>query len=889
MQQPPAITTGKVLRYALLPQIFPRVRNLFKSGLGSLPYFIVVMFNTVRIIPNGHPYLKAANHKKYSLFQALGAAADNITFDRKNIDKITIFGVVLTGIVMMMMQVVLLIMAMFAVPAYAAGSGPTTTAGFFDNQNPKTDIAFRMLDLVFGLPGIFNKSVETTPFHLALHALFQFYSYGMLLVATFILIYMVMVVVLETADTGVPFGKRFESAWAPIRIVLFFGLLLPTATGINLAQYLVLNAAKLGSNVATNAWLTFDKTLSQPYLGSAEQLIAKPNIPDLDAFAGFMAVARTCSWAEGRIRGNDIRPYAVFGAGEENSIDMQDSTPAFSDLVQKAGGGTISVRFGKKDKTLYATESGAVFPFCGEVAMPVLDQRQPGSAILQQAYIEMIGCLWSGRSGSAYECTTYSFSDLGRDYTKKYAAREPQEPFPNMDAHVGDSQKAQILIQLNSAFSTTLDKAVQEQISKSDWNNAAALPLGWAGAGIWFNKIAEQNGAMTSSALSVPQIKTMPQVLEEIRKQKMRANSNTAVAEMFVPTLPNGQMMSLLPEERDIAIVLNQVIKYWGSDGAVAWYKASPETQNTGNTGNIIIDTINLMMGTRGLFDMCKNTNVHPLAKLSALGRGLIEHSMRGFAVVAGIGVSAGIMTLLEQQNIAGILQGATKIFLTFATLGLMIGFILFYVLPFLPFVYFFFAVMTWIKSIFEAMIGMPLWALAHLRIDGEGMPGDAAESGYFYILEIFLRPVVILISFLGGLLIFAGMVKVLNETFYLALSNLAGHAIDSNSPGCFKPPEKSGVATSVPTTATGETSFKRGVIDEFFYTVMYTIIVYMAALPCFKMVDMIPDNVMRWLGSGISTLGSQDGDPAQGLMTHVTAGAGAAGSNLAKGFGMDD
>ena len=54
-----------------------------------------------------------------------------------------------------------------------------------------------------------------------------------------------------------------------------------------------------------------------------------------------------------------------------------------------------------------------------------------------------------------------------------------------------------------------------------------------------------------------------------------------------------------------------------------------------------------------------------------------------------------------------------------------------------MPFIYFFFALAGWIKSIFEAVVAMPLRALAHLRIDGEGLPGPGATNGYFLLLEI--------------------------------------------------------------------------------------------------------------------------------------------------------
>ena len=42
------------------------------------------------------------------------------------------------------------------------------------------------------------------------------------------------------------------------------------------------------------------------------------------------------------------------------------------------------------------------------------------------------------------------------------------------------------------------------------------------------------------------------------------------------------------------------------------------------------------------------------------------------------------------------------------------------YVLPLIPFIYFTFAVLGWVLELFEAIAAMPLWALAHLRIEGD-------------------------------------------------------------------------------------------------------------------------------------------------------------------------
>lgn len=882
MENSLGITRGQALRYFLLPQILPRVGKLLGSGFAFLPYFIVVVLNSVRIIPRNHPYLRRENIGRFSMVQALSVGANNLTFDRKNIDKITIFGTILVGVAIMILQFILCILALFTAKsafAYAGpGLGPRTAADFIGNPNTETDIAFRILDLVFGIPNIYNSAnMGTTAFHQGLHALFEFYSFGILLVGAFVIIYLTTAIVLETAQSGVPFGQRFNKAWAPIRLILFFGLLLPTASHINVAQFLVLEAARLGSNVATNSWLAFDEAVGDsPYLGDPEQLIATPEMPNLQTLATFMALARTCSWAEGRVNGRDIRPYIVFEPGEAGGIDISSTVPAFATLAERANGGTIIVRIGVQDEEDYPDQNGSVHPHCGELAMPIVDQSQPGTAIIQQAYLEMVPCIWSGTAGSALACNQFIFNNQGRDYTSRYSSILPYAPYPDMQPYTGSTQRTSIMTLLYEDFQGAVTDGVNEQIAEGDWNNDPALVMGWAGAGIWFNRIAEQNGAITSAVHAKLEVMKLPEVLEYIKREKLRQDTSTPLLQLYTPTLASGNLIRFeTPQQRDVALILNQLFLNWGNENSVAFFRDLPQTHNQGSTGNVIIDVFNAMMGTQGLFSMCRNTDVNPLAQLSSLGRGLIEHSLRSFGMAAGLGLGAGIVGILDKSGYTQALKAASSFFVTFGSIGLLLGFLLFYVLPFLPFIYFFFAVMTWVKAIFEAMVGLPLWALAHLNIDGEGMPGQAALSGYHYILEIFLRPICILIGFLGGIVIFTAMVKVLNEIFYLVLANLSGHAVTTSTTGCFLPP--GGTAGTEPTVQ----EFKRGSIDEFFYTVIYTIVVYMIALPCFKLVDDIPDRIMRWFGSGIESFGSKDGDPAEGLMRNVGIGASVIGGGL--------
>ncbi len=201
----------------------------------------------------------------------------------------------------------------------------------------------------------------------------------------------------------------------------------------------------------------------------------------------------------------------------------------------------------------------------------------------------------------------------------------------------------------------------------------------------------------------------------------------------------------------------------------------------------------------------------------------------------------------------------AANFFISVAMMGLTVGFVLFYVVPFLPFIYFFFAVGGWIKGIFEAMVGAPLWALAHIRIDGHGMPGNAAVNGYFLIFEVFLRPILTVFGLLASISIFSALVEVLNSVFSIVTENVGGYDMESEFAA---------------TAATSTSENLRSKIDEFFFTVIYAIIVYLIAMSSFKLIDTIPNNILRWMGQSVATFGDQREDPAQGLVSKTTVGS---------------
>jgi len=936
-----AITKGTVLKTMFLPGIWPRFKQLTGSGFSHLSYIMAVVFNTVRILPSSHPYLQPSNFGTYSTRQAIVAAANNIQASRKNIDQVIIFFSIIAALIIMVMQVILLILALIIGQARAADQ-PDTIAGFFNTPNPEYDIAFRFLDLVFGIPEFFG-SKELQPnaggeyaissIHQALHTMLEFYSFGILLVGVIIILYMVVTIVAETAQSGIPFGQRLNKSWAGVRLILFFGLIIPVSYGLNASQYLVLTSAKLGSGLASTGWVLFNTSLDEAnstLTGSAAQNIAHPNPADLNHLPGFMMMARACKYSyeglyteapdetetdaasinninlfrqtwdpetdEGGIQAwAVIKQSVTSGEGEEATTSEEYvatllTSTTFQNLSSDSLGNDIRIVFGVKDEEDFKNFNAGVAPYCGEMVMRVTDVSEPGSAIIHTAYFDLIKRLWSS--------DILDIQEYAKAYYDRYVNIEPIDNAPLPPSNYGEQWTKYLDTYLTvgepnddgEVQPSIIDRAVEAQRDIDNWrmdsdsggedgdaadgegDTPGMSDFGWAGAGIWYNRIAQQNGVLVSAIQQVPVAFLYPKILENVARQRQIENRNIDNRLRFTPYYASGSAPAnyeIPDEETKIVQALNNIY--------VFWYDQNIEERDGELTGNPFIDTINVLFGSEGLFQICKNTDVHPLAQLSVLGKSLLDRSISSFAMAGAFSVVSILPSFTASAG------AASSFFGTVAGVGFLIGFMLFYVLPFLPFLYFFFAVGNWVKGIFEAVVAMPLWALAHLRIDGEGIPGDAAIGGYFLIFEIFIRPILIVVGLIAAASIFAVMIRVLNDIFFLAATNVAGHNPDAQL-SCFQDGDNATAGQSAVNAAANAQlqSVFRGPVDEFFFTVLYTILVYMIGTTCFKLIDGIPNQILtRWMAADAPSFSDGAEDSAAGLMKYIAIGGGKFGSQF--------
>lgn len=884
------ITTGKVLKVSLLPGIIPRTRRLMAGGFHYISFYMAQLFAATGLLPRYHPYLQSVNFGRFGIGHVTHEAWRSILSGQRRLDQIAIFALVVLGLAILFIQFCFI--GVLVVSQAAQAGLPLN--GFFNTVDPDQDLAFVLMDSVFGLPDFFNSCVAQsipcftdnphplepmgypTPFHEGLRAMLQIYSIGLLTIAAIIFCYFCIAVLIETAEHGTPFGRRFSHLWAPIRMVLALALLMPIANGLNASQYILMYAAKWGSGFATNGWELFlDEATGAAggtLLGDVKTLIATPNAPPVNLLMEFATILATCKVGEASgVNARDVNAYVIFpqqmGPSSRSGLGI-----IYQDALDRSDQGDIHYVFGVYEevggKPKYGDYPGQVLPVCGELVLQVTDvddSNSPGSRYILEQYHRLVQLIWADiavAGGSPY-CSQFGdhmpLRDMGYSFVNHTMGRNirwtasdtPHDQDPNYPQPTANQ-----LGNLRECFQSDINNIVAaglaHQLSSPAWTQM--LDYNWAGAGIWYNQVARLNGTIIGAANALPLVRKYPEWMEYVSSQRVMYKQSGTGPERYNPELANGKTIKFDPAKGGpLAHAMYKAQRAW--DGS---YSSTPAGGATP-----FLDAISAIFGTQGLFELSKNVDTHPLAGLVVMGKNLMDAAIRNLASSGAAGLAGGMANFFKDiEPLGKTLITASSLALQVALIAMTIGFLLFYVLPFMPFLYFFFAVGSWVKAIFEAIVGVPLWALAHLHIDDDGgMSGAAAKGGYFMILEIFLRPILIIFGLLAAITIFAAQVKILNEIWYLVVSNVTGFNATT--------------AKSIPSDQVGAVTYLRGLLDRFFYTVMYAIVVYMMGMASFKLIDGLPNQIMRWINEEGGAFRDQDNNSPDELMLKMSMATG--------------
>lgn len=232
-----------------------------------------------------------------------------------------------------------------------------------------------------------------------------------------------------------------------------------------------------------------------------------------------------------------------------------------------------------------------------------------------------------------------------------------------------------------------------------------------------------------------------------------------------------------------------------------------------------------------------------PLTGLAAIGHTLVSGAIQAFGVVAGLVIGNSLLRAIplvgDGLDVAARAWQVLDAPVTTALMALLFaGLVLAYLVPLIPFIRFLFALATWLFQLVTGLVGVGLWLLAWLSMDRDRLAPGNVRTGALLLLALLLRPPLMVIGLLLGLLVATVLVRYLNDGFAPLIASV---------------------------TADGP-----GPIGRIAWTVIYTVLAWITVNLSFAAVDRLPAGVLAWLDARAGD--SDDGGDAGRSITAALA-----------------
>lgn len=628
-----------------------------------------------------------------------------------------------------------LVFAMFAVPAYA-GTGGGSIA--WSSLDPGNDWAAQVIKSVFPVLGS-SPSIGTASSVIGL-LVSQITGFVAAIALTW-LCYGTIMQIHRGAETSRLLSSNMSSMFV-VRIGFAAVMMFPQASGFSTGQSVVVQAAMWGVGMARSLY-----TSAVTAVGPDAMTIYTPTIPGTQTVVSSLIQNELC------------RGLVNAASGNPNMI------PAPGPITVTAASGQLvtwsySMSAGNETDT----------PVCGTLTL-----RSGNSAATQIAGVS-VDTAEALKSAVTATLTTYIRPQVEQIAQNFFTTRKASALQPLMSVlSTATADYTQKLTQAATSTTAALRSAMQNAAEARNGNvgvatgQARLADLGFSSAGAYYLEFARLNGVTLSLVSSTPEI-NLPsyQGLGHSLSNDLAPFVQASLAYMtrlqsFVTTTdtmssPGGsaQLFSgAVPGENGVDMLTRLYRKIGISDAMVQRItgymmpSSSIWTDPFGGLmqlGNFLINVALIILGGAAL-----------------LASGTASTALTAWQVLTFQWGGAGATVVAH--DVVNFL--ATPIFVGAASL-LIPGLTIAFVLPMIPFVMWFAGVMGWIILVCEAVIAVPLWMLAHMTFQGEGLHGKGGE-GYSLLFNVIFRPALMLVGLFLGYFIFASGSWLIRQGFGVA------------------------------------------------------------------------------------------------------------------------
>jgi len=664
----------------------------------------------------------------------------------------------------------LLSLILLVLPAFA-GEG-TSMAVIADAAKQPGDKSRQALVSVFGSvvndPLAASASGDTI-----LASIFQTTNGALLVIGALFATYVWFRNLTRIAHEGTLFDSNQHTLWAPVRVLWGIISLVPTANGWGLAQLLMLWAGSLMgvgiANIATDTALTAYK--------DGKDMVVQPAMPSTLATAQSLYELNLC------MHGINAGLANIASGG---GFDFPDE---YVQDYRTANGFVLRNRAGTK--------------VCGGATIaPELLKSRP------------VSTSWFGPSVDASPIYKSHASAL---LAMQTSLREDALKFTNaVVTTVGGTSTTLpdpnlAITHAASEYETAVRSAARTQMKDAslltEELNSRIKDAGWWSLGAWYQTFAAANSTLSDAVAGRAQVygesiagdtgtATIRNSITKAYKTQ-QASSSTAS--------PLGQLAST--GTTDTGRFIESIFSSPGQ--RLLTYLMSPDFGEAGaGTTNPIIKMKNIGDYTMMTAEVAIGTYATLNATLAAA-----KGSLAGHAVDLTTGAGSFVQ---------GAVDAIRPFFLMIVIPLFLVGAALSLYLPLAPFVVWFGAIVNWLVVVLEAVVAAPLWAIAHLDGQGEGM-GQRSTHGYLFLLNLIARPFLMVVGFFGG-----GACLVVGGTF---LNQIFGVAVANVQMNSFT-----------------------GLVSLLGFLYIYFCIGVTLIHRCFGLVFIVPDQVINWVGGAVSS-----------------------------------
>jgi conjugal transfer/type IV secretion protein DotA/TraY len=804
------------------------VRPLFET-IALFVRMVASLFVTVGLFPKDHPAFTDSK-VRLTMIEVVTTAWRSLVFDEQHLFQIFLFFSVLGGLALAAFFVIVFLFSLLAVPAHAATS---TSTGMFVPSDTTNDWGLNWLNYTFlgqtiGFMDSTGSDVSglgtDCGWRTGLSVALAYYSTGILVVAGVILLYQLLVMVADTAYHGTPMGRQANQVWAPIRLVVAIGLLVPVGSsssttttsacsmgGLNTGQYIVVQVAKWGSGLATNVWEKFRTAL----------------------LASSTSASSSCSDSVSYRYDGTILPSSDT---DPNSPSCVHISPAVRNFAFGMISNLACMYIYNNALGSSATTAEKV---TGNSTTHLFGDNMPGGADLCGGYKQLDVSKMPSSYQSVYEAQSTVLGTFIENMQTKveniYLKVIPQtteaDAQDNVAPNSDDFYDAVLKLQenLDSATQTALKKVDQDIASQKMNSDSLLYKGGWLAAGAWFNDIAREQSQRSDAVNGA-----LPQIIEPSIYARAKDDRDDTDIEISDKAVAASRIRESIAQSAVYNLKWFNGWLHGGLSTSKTKTMAAIEEQpmGAGSDRRGIDKVFGLVNAAGGAFGLWNSEGVlavkfdksrNPFQEVVAFGQSSVAAGLWMIAAGGGANLAGTAADILggAAGSFAGAIVGAMGgVIMSIGTIFMMFGVLLGYWLPLSPFVRFFFGSLTWIIGVFEAVVAMPLFSLAHLNPKGEGLAGDNAKRGYYLIFNLFLRPVLMIFGLIAGYILFVLGVAFLNTMFIYA--------------------------------AKGATTMGGGSMPAFarmVYSIVYCALVYSLGNNCFKAVGMFPQHALAWLG----------------------------------------